>query len=95
MHLFNRTISSSHYPHTTQNIGPSSRIVGARHHDGHIEEGNIFYLLRALSSGVEMASASLQVRIKVFVVVSADTSHVPACRLRAFVAVSLFRLAIA
>ena len=29
-----------------------------------------------------------QVRIKVFVVVSADKSHVPACRLRAFVAVS-------
>ena len=69
--------------------------MGARHRHGHIEEGNIFYLLRALTSGVEMATASSQVRIKVFVVVSADKLHVPACRLRVFVAVSLFRLAVA
>ena len=58
---------------SSKNIGPSSRIVGEKHRQHHredAEEENLFYPLRLLSSGIGIAIL-LQVRIKVFVVVSA------------------------
>ena len=50
-------IELSHYPTTTRNIGPSSRIVAVQQRHGHAEETS-FYLLRLLSSSVEIASPS-------------------------------------